>query len=509
MKKNKFYSTMYTAIVNMINSSVSIILGLVFSKLILLNYGSEVNGFVATIIQFVSFFSVLEGGLTTAAIVSIYRPLLDKSYKEANDILYTAKIKYLKIGFWIVGCVLILGVVYLLNINISLSFMTCLILIIICVFQTFCSIALESKYNIVLFGTNMEYMSTLLKLVARLIGWIFSIIFILKGYNIILVYSTYIITSVLNIVLIRQYERKLYKEINYKGKYSPDKINGTNDLMFQKIASTIFNSTDMFLISIILNFSVASVYNVYNLIYRSITQILRSVFQAPFNSLGQLLNAKSRNLNEIRKLSTYYNTLVLYLTTFILIVAALCTLPFVRLFTIGIVDINYISIPLVYLFFSTTYFQLINQSYASIINASGLFKLQNKICMISAITNIILSIILGNIYGVSGILLGTVIPYVSIMLYNIYICNRKILNTGILKNLIIIFLNYFISIAIIYFGIRIIKFNGGYTMLVFYALIISVLAFIIVLIFNFIFDRKNLISTVKYINSRISFGKRR
>lgn len=502
MKRNKFYSTMYTAIINTLNSFISIILGLIFSRLLLVNYGSDINGLISSITQFVSFFTILEGGFTTAAIVSIYKPLQDKSYEEVNDILYTAKVKYLKIGFMISVLVLLLGSIYLLFIDIDLPYIYCFILIVICLLQTFLSIAIESKYNILFFGANKEYIITILKLFARLIGWVLSIIFIVKKFNIIYVYATYLVTSVLNIVLIKHYEKKSYTFINYKGKYIPEKIKGTNDLMIQKIANTIFNSTDIFLISIILNFALASVYSVYNLIYKSIVQILKSFLSAPFNSLGQLLNHKDRNLEGIKNISNIYNTVSLVATTMILTITAVCTLPFVKLYTSGVTDINYIDSLLVYLFFSNAFFQLINQSYASVINASGLFKYQNKVCIIAAILNIVLSIILGIITGIYGILLGSLVSYMLIAFYNIYVCNKKILNISIQKDVILIFLNYIFALILICFGIRFVIFSNTYLGFIIYAMIIFIIICLIIGVYNIIINYKNCFASLKYIKEK-------
>lgn len=498
MKKNKFISTAYTAIINTINSAISVILGLIFSKLLLLNYGSEMNGFISSITQFVSFFTILEGGFTTAAIVSIYQPLLNKKYDEVNDILYTAKVKYLRIGTIISILVLLLGSIYLLFIEIQLPYLHSFILIIICLLQTFLSISIESKYNILFSGDNKEYIITFLKLIARLIGWIISIVFIILKFNIILVYSTYLITSILNIVLIRKKEQKDYTFVKYNGKNVPEKIKGTNDLMLQKIANTVFNSTDIILISIIINFAMASVYSVYNLIYRSITQITRSFVASPFNSLGQLLNSSDKNHKKIIEISTIYDQFCVTVVTIILTITAICTIPFIKLYIDGVVDINYIDSYLVLLFFSNSFFQLNNQSSSSIINAAGNFKYQNKICVLSAIINIVLSIILAKYIGIYGILLGSLVSYVIIMIYNVIICSKKILNIGSTKKIIIIILNYIFSLLIILNFIKFYTVSNNYFMLILQAGLISLLIICIVCLFNFIINYKDFKSLLKY-----------
>lgn len=503
MAKNKFYSTVYTAAVNTINSFVSIILGLIFSRLLLTRYGSEINGFISSITQFVSFFTILEGGFTTAAIVSIYKPLTERKYDEVNVILSTAKNKYYKIGLLIASLVFVIGSIYLLFLDIPLNYISSLIIVIICLLQTFFSIALESKYTILFFGANKEYIVTMLKLIARLVGWIVSIILMINHFNIVYVYATYLITSILNVILIRNSAKKSYHFINYNMNLDADKIKGTNDLMIQKIANTVFNSTDIFLISVLINFAVASVYSVYNLIYRSIVQVLKSFLSAPFNSLGQLLNSEKKNMDEIKKISGFYHTITILASTLVLVVTAVCTLPFIQLYTRGVVDINYINEGLVYLFFSTSFFQLINQSHSSIINASGLFKSQNKICIIATILNIVLSIVLARWNGIYGILIGSLVAYILIAFYNIYICNKNILHISYWKDIVFSLLHYLCGIFMIYFGIRIVPFANNYFMLIINSCIVLIVITAIYTLYTFIINRKQLSGVINFLSVKL------
>ena len=63
----------------------------------------------------------------------------------------------------------------------------------------------------------------------------------------------------------------------------------------------------------------------------------------------------------------------------------------------------------------------------ALINADGLFKDNKKHIFICAITNLILSIILINFFGIDGVLLGTIIAFiVNILLKTIVIAKKVI-----------------------------------------------------------------------------------
>lgn len=72
-----------------LNISTSLILqmltaisGLVISRLILLTYGSGVNGLVASISQFLSYVSLLEAGVGGVIRARLFKPLAEKILKR-------------------------------------------------------------------------------------------------------------------------------------------------------------------------------------------------------------------------------------------------------------------------------------------------------------------------------------------------------------------------------------------------------------------------------------------
>ena len=66
------------------NELVTIIMGFVLPRLILVYYGSDVNGLVTSITQFLSFVSLCEMGIGPVIKANLYRPLAD------NDVYSTS-----------------------------------------------------------------------------------------------------------------------------------------------------------------------------------------------------------------------------------------------------------------------------------------------------------------------------------------------------------------------------------------------------------------------------------
>lgn len=68
-----------------------LIYGLVVPRLILGSFGSELNGMVSSITQFLSFISLLEGGLGAVVLAELYTPIEENDDNRIKGILYSCQ----------------------------------------------------------------------------------------------------------------------------------------------------------------------------------------------------------------------------------------------------------------------------------------------------------------------------------------------------------------------------------------------------------------------------------
>ena len=94
-RKKKLFLNTAMAIVN---QAVIFISGFIVPKLIILHYGSATNGLVSSITQFMAYFSLVEAGLSGAAVFALYKPLAKGDVGEVNQVVTQAKKFYSKAG---------------------------------------------------------------------------------------------------------------------------------------------------------------------------------------------------------------------------------------------------------------------------------------------------------------------------------------------------------------------------------------------------------------------------
>lgn len=96
MNRTKRY--MYNSVAAFTAEIVTMILGFVTPRIILVTYGSELNGLTSSILQFMSYFNLVEAGFSNAAVYALYKPFADKDETAISAVVSAARRMYLRAG---------------------------------------------------------------------------------------------------------------------------------------------------------------------------------------------------------------------------------------------------------------------------------------------------------------------------------------------------------------------------------------------------------------------------
>lgn len=192
-----------------------------------------------------------------------------------------------------------------------------------------------------------------------------------------------------------------------------------------QISGLIFNNTDTIILSTVCGLKAVSVYSLYAMLISMIVMVLSTVTSSFLFSLGQMYHSDRKHYGKLFECyELYYMALVfsLYAITYIFL------LPFIRLYTQGVTDVNYLdpNLPILFVFL-----HLLSSGRGACnqaINVAGHFKLTQSRAIIESAINLIVSIIAVPSFGIYGVLFGTIAALLyrtnDIILY----ANRKILN---------------------------------------------------------------------------------
>ena len=94
--KNK--ATLLNMISGLVLQFFTLVSGFILPKIILTCFGSEVNGLVSSLNQFLSYITLVEGGITGVIIANLYKPIVEQDNNKISSVLVTADRFYKKIG---------------------------------------------------------------------------------------------------------------------------------------------------------------------------------------------------------------------------------------------------------------------------------------------------------------------------------------------------------------------------------------------------------------------------
>ena len=495
---------MYNIVTTLILQFVVLISGFIVPKLIIGKFGSNVNGLLSSITQFLAYISLLEYGIGPVVKASLYKPIAEKDNKTIKNILRTSE-KFFRVIALIFAIYLVfLSVGYPFLVQKEFGYLYTFSLVLIISVSTFFEYYFGMTYKLYLQTEQKTYVTSVIQIITYILNIIFVVLLVKLNASIQIIKLFSGFAFILRPLIQNIYIKKKYN-INLKDADESYKLDKKWDGLAQHIAAVVHGNTDITILTIFSKLSEVSVYSVYAMITKGVKSIISAFSGGIDASFGDMI-AKNEKDTLNKSFSTYelfYFTIITicYSCTMLLIV------PFVSVYMKGITDANYIRPLFGYLLVISEFIWAIRMPYSSITLAAGHFKETRKGAWVEAITNIVLSIILVIKFGIVGVAIGTLVAMLIRTIEFIYHTNKYILKRNIfinIKKIISIIVETIIIVLIVRFLPLSFKFNSYINWIV-YAIIVFIISSIITITINLIVykdDRKNLKQLLKN-----NFGK--
>lgn len=468
-----------------ISNIIIVIVGFLAQKVFLNVLGEQYNGINGLFSNLISMLSVVELGLGSAIIYNLYKPIAENDIEHIKSLMYFYKKSYQKISLivFILGlCITPFLPIIIGDVSIKENIY---IIYFLFLFDTCLSYLLVYKQSI-LNGYQKNYIINIVYLMYIIFFNVANIIVLFNTGSYYLYLITKIIFRFLQNFIIKLIADKYYPFINEKASKLDDNIKKDivtkiKALLVHKIGSIAIIGSDNVIISILIGISSVGYYQNYKMIISQIQNLFTQVFSSLTSSVGNLITQKDLNKNKsvYQKLS-FAN---FWLSTFCSIALYLCLSPFISLW-IGekwLMEES-VVLALVINFFLLT----IRSSTGCFKDAAGIYNEDKHVPFIELLVNIIFSIMLSKIWGLTGIFIGTIISNLVIHLYSFpkFVVTKVIgqsykeYYTNFVKKSIIFFLVLIIS----YFLKQFIVFNSSLVNLILSMILSFLLPNIILLI---------------------------
>ena len=400
--------SIYNTISAIVLQIVNLIVNLILPRVMIGVYGSSVNGLVTSIRQFISYFNLVEAGLAGAAVYALYKPLADKNRDDVNGILSAANRFYNISGFIFSGLVLITAFIYPMAASdqgIDMAVIAALVLII------GASGSLEffavGKYKVLYTADQKSYVISLINAAAIAVNAVIILILASLHVNIVIVQllalSSFFIRSALYVV----YGRMKYREINFKVPPKNEALDKRWDSLILQILGVVTTATPVVVTSLLLGFSEASVFVVYNMVFASVLALLTTFGGGLSAMFGELL--VRNELGILQKAYQQYEYLYYGLLTWGYACAAVLIMPFIEIYTAGFTDAEYIRPVTAALFVAVGVLYNIKAPQGMLVISAGLYKETKLPTLIQAVINVVFSVGLAPFFGIAGVLIGSIL----------------------------------------------------------------------------------------------------
>lgn len=408
------------------------ILSFIGRKIFLLYLSADYLGINGLYTNILTVLSLAEMGIDSAFVFSLYRPVAERNYDLVNSLLSFFRNLYFLIAtcLFVIGLAVIPFLKYLIDSDISQGDL----IFYYVVFLLNMVITYFVAHKIALFAAFQEHrFQRIFSLLSNFMLQILQIIIlILFGDYHIYVLSSTLIAVLYNIVISIAAERKY-----------PEVFKARNDVLINKqeifkriratflykLGAVMINSTDNILISALAGITFVGLYSNYLSVISTFTSLITIINTSLITGIGNMAVKESKESQE-----SLFNMMILIYH----LIAALGLIGFSLLFN----DLITVWLGAKYLLDYGTVFIIALNFYLTYAiapiwifrEANGLFGEVKYILLIRAAINIVLSIILGKIFGIFGVLLATTISLaVTNLWYEPRVLSKKVLY-GITKS---------------------------------------------------------------------------
>ena len=412
--------------------AVSLGVGLLLPRLFITGYGSEVNGLLGSVNQFLLYLGLLEAGMGALTLQALYRPVAEDDRSAINGILCTTHRYYKRAGVIYLLALIAAALLFPLIAGSGLPYLAVAGVVFFSGAGTLLTFWLQGKYQVLLQAVGKSYVQTNLTTLVTLLAGIAKVVMIALDCPIVAILAVSFAIHGIQAFCILWYVKVKYKWIALDMPPAEGVLVQKNYMILHRIAEVIFHNTDILLLTVFCDLKTVSVYTLYKLIFSYLERVLAILSGSVSFALGQNYQTDRRRFTA--RMDVFESVYSIAATT-LFSTALHLTLPFMTLYTSGVTDAVYCDPQLALLFTAIAWLTAIRQPMLLTINYAGHFKETVPQTLIETGINLVVSLAGVLLWGIHGVLLGTVAALLYRSVEVILYANKRLLGRTPLRSL--------------------------------------------------------------------------
>lgn len=399
MKTKKFIYNFLTDIIPLIIISL---LGIYKVKLFIQFLGNETLGLYNLFSRIMIYVALVDGGLSSGVLYSLYKPNTDNDHKKFNAILAGSFKVFSLIGaiVFTIAFLISFAVPFLIK---DTTFDYSYVVI------TFLLFAINNvigyffvPYKELLEVKEKKYIYNIINQSGQIVLSISEIIMLVLHCNFELILIMHFVVKLIARLIEAIVCKKMYPEVKITQKDKNYEFKRhTKSLLVHKINGLISSNIDVILLSSFIGLEAVAIYSTYSYIITMLKNILGKLTSSMTAIIGNLLAKTKEKSYELYK---EFNSTLFYIAIIICTPLTLAINGFIDIFyeneiyTSSLIAISFVA----WLF---TFIIKINTTM--FVSAGGLYKETQYCAIVDTIVNLILSFVLLQFVGISGVVIAT------------------------------------------------------------------------------------------------------
>ena len=385
------------------------VLRLVCRTVFIHTLGKEYLGISSLYANILTLLSLSELGFGTAITYSLYKPLVEKDEATICALMNFFKKSYRIIGVAILlfgGC-LIPFLPTLMNgttdaVNIYLYYALYLV-------QTVVSYLFFAYKSVIIIADQKKYINDTITYIFQILMNTVQILILIFWKSFFLYTIVAIANSIIQNIVVAYIADRKYPFLKNSGRKlskeeKKDVFERVYAMSLYRISTVVGTATDNLIISTNISVLFVGLYDNYYMIIQVIQKLIQGFFQSFTSSLGNYYVLKSKEENEF--MFRCLNRLNSWMIVFCSVCFMALLQPFITFWAGTEYLLEYSVVVVVVMNFATNFMQSTVQIYKE---ASGLFVKGKYRAVMTAVLNLIISIILVKKMGLAGVFLGSII----------------------------------------------------------------------------------------------------
>jgi len=387
--------------INLIFTLAIMILSFIIKKVLVSSIGIEGTGLIELFIQLIGYLSIAELGIAAAAAHILYKVLFEKDSHQLNRLMSSIRKIYTKIslvvifiGFLISLClptfltttldtkvVLLVWNIYVVNVAISYLYISEVILL-----------TADQKY----------YKVRVIQGSLKILQLIVQCIILKCAFSLILYVLVETFANISQYVMLRKKIKGEYTLEHINTEYDKGLIRDTKHIFCHKIGGLLVLNTDYLVITKYVGLNGVAIYSAYMMINNALFSFVNILISSLRAGIGNYIAEKSKE--EVYSLYCEINSVFKYVGIFLSVSLYYAISPFIEIWLGKELLLDGLT---VYLIMINFFILIYRQSIELFKMASGYFK-DIYLPISEGVFNLLLSLYFVRVYGIQGVVLGTV-----------------------------------------------------------------------------------------------------